>query len=129
MIVIDTSVFVALVTEEPDAERFVAPMRRAERRAVSAGNYLECAMIAETRLGGRYPLDRWLRLEAVEVMAVDEAVAQIAADAFARFGKGRHGASLNFGDCFAYALAKSLGAPLLFKGGDFALTDIRPALT
>ena len=127
MIVVDTSVFVALALEEPGAERLIPPLRLAHGRAMSAGNYLECAMLAETRLGGRFPLDRWLRMERVEIRPVDHVAAQLAADAFARFGKGRHPAGLNYGDCFAYAVASFLDAPLLFKGGDFAKTDVRPA--
>src|SRR5215213_3248395 len=110
MIVVDTSVFVAMAAEAPDAQRFVAPLRLADERAMAAGNYLECAILAETRLGGRLVLDRWLRQEGIRVTPVDHDLAQVAADAFARFGKGRHPAGLNYGDCFAYALAKSLGA-------------------
>jgi ribonuclease VapC len=95
---------------------------------MSAGNYLECAMIAESRFGGRAVLDNWLRERAIEIVSVDLPMAQGAAEAFRRFGKRTHQAALNYGDCFAYALAKSLDAPLLFKGCDFALTDIQSAL-
>lgn len=99
----------------------------AAARRMSAATYLECAIIAERRFGGRAALDAWLIRRTIEIHPVDQALAQRAADAFARFGKGRHPAGLNFGDCFSYALAQSLGAPLLFKGNDFARTDLIPA--
>lgn len=127
-VAVDSSVFVALINREPDAERLVVVLRSKRRRYMSAGNYLECAMVADGRFGGRAQLDGWLARERVEVTPVDLHLARIAADAFAQFGKGRHPAGLNFGDCFAYALAKSLNAPLLFKGDDFARTDIASAL-
>lgn len=85
-------------------------------------------MVSERRAGGRRDLDAWLERERLVVVAVDHRIASIAADAFAQFGKGRHPAGLNYGDCFAYALAKSLNAPLLFKGDDFARTDIASAV-
>lgn len=128
MIVIDSSVFVAIATLEPDADALSEAMARAGRCVMSAGNYLECAMIAESRFGGRTALDAWIQRRGIDILPVDHGLARIAADAFARFGKGRHLAGLNFGDCFAYALARTLGAPLLYKGGDFARTDIAPAL-
>ena len=96
---------------------------------MSAGNYLESAILAETRFGGREDIDGWIRERRIEIIPVDHGLAELAADAFARFGKGRHPASLNYGDCFAYALAKHLRAPLLFKGEDFAKTDVESALT
>lgn len=85
-------------------------------------------MIASARLGGRDVLDQWLRAEAIHVSAVDHEQARLAADAFSLYGKGRHPAGLNYGDCFAYALARHLGAPLLFKGRDFGQTDLASAL-
>jgi ribonuclease VapC len=97
---------------------------------MSAGNYVEAVMVLEgRRLGSREDLDEWLALRRVEIVPVDLPLARLAADAFVRFGRGRHPAGLNYGDCFAYALAKHLRAPLLFKGDDFARTDIQPALT
>lgn len=128
MIVIDTSVFVCIATGEADFPSYVEAIRLAGPRSMSAGNYLECAMIAESRLDGRTAVDRWLEAESIRIMSVDRDLAALAADAFARFGRGRHPAGLNYGDCFAYALAKSLRAPLLYKGADFALTDIRSAI-
>ena len=85
-------------------------------------------MLAVARFGGRSDLDEWLERRRIEIVPVDLALARLAADAFARFGKGRHPAALNYGDCFAYALAKANGAALLFKGTDFALTDVASAL-
>jgi ribonuclease VapC len=127
-VVVDTSVFVAGLLGEPEGPRLVAALRKARTRLMSAGNYLGCAIVAERKVDGRADLDAWLVRETVVVVPVDLDHARLAADAFARFGKGRHPASLNYGDCFAYALAKSLNAPLLYKGGDFARTDIASAL-
>lgn len=127
--VIDTSVFVAVIQREPDADELVRAALKAPRLVMSAANYLECAMVAAGRgLGGRQTLDDWLLFMRISVEAVDHQMAQLAADCFTEYGKGRHPAGLNYGDCFAYALAKSLRAPLLYKGRDFALTDIEPAL-
>ncbi len=129
MIVVDTSVFVAIKGGEPEAASFGEALSRADGLSMSAGNYLESAMIAESRFSGRAALDAWLIDRRIRIQAVDLTTAQLAADAFARFGKGRHPAGLNYGDCFAYALAKSLDAPLLYKGKDFPQTDIRAAMT
>jgi ribonuclease VapC len=129
MIVVDTSAVLSVMLEEPEADAVRAVLLRASGRSISASNYVECAMVmAGRRLGGRVDLDEWLSLRQIEVSAVDRQVAALAAEAFVRFGRGRHPAGLNYGDCFAYALARQLGAPLLFKGGDFARTDITPAL-
>ncbi len=129
MIVVDTSIFVAIMADEPDQSSFRKVLLNAEARSMSAGNYLEAVMVLEgRRLGSRQDLDEWLTLRRVGIVAVDLPLARLAADAFVRYGKGRHPAGLNYGDCFAYALARQLGAPLLFKGGDFAQTDITPAL-
>jgi ribonuclease VapC len=130
MIVVDTSIFVAIMADEPDQSAFRATLLKAEARSMSAGNYVEAVMVLEgRRLGSREDLDEWLALRRVEIVPVDLPLARLAADAFVRFGRGRHPAGLNYGDCFAYALAKHLRAPLLFKGDDFARTDIQPALT
>jgi ribonuclease VapC len=130
MIVVDTSAVLCVMLEEPEADAVREALLRASRRSLSASNYVECAMvIAGRRIGGRSDLDEWLAIRGVDVVAVDRGLADLAADAFVRFGRGRHPAGLNYGDCFAYALAKHLRAPLLFKGSDFAMTDIQPALT
>jgi ribonuclease VapC len=128
VIVVDTSAFVAILAQEPEEARFARALGDAAARVMSAGNYIECAIVAERRFQGRADLDKWLIQRHVEVVPVDLDLARVAADAFIRFGKGRHPAGLNYGDCFAYALAKTLNAPLLYKGGDFARTDVASAL-
>jgi len=128
MIVIDSSVFVATIAQEPEAERLNRALGLAAGRLLSAGNYMECAIVAETRFDGRATLNEWLRRRRIAVVPVDREMAEAAADAFRRFGKGRHPAKLNYGDCFAYALARARVLPLLYKGDDFALTDIASAL-
>ena len=129
--VIDTSAIVAVLFGEPDAARFEAAMVRADRRLISAATRVELSCVVEGRKGnaGRVDLDAFLTLLAPEIVALTSAQADIAVEAFRRFGKGRHKAGLNIGDCFAYALARHAGEPLLFKGGDFAYTDIPSALT
>lgn len=129
MIVVDTSAIVAIAALEADADLLSRALLRAATRSMSAGTYLECAMVMAGRwLGGRDDLDEWLNLRRIEIVPLDLDQARLAADAFLRFGRGRHPAGLNYGDCFAYALATRLRAPLLFKGDDFSRTDIRPAL-
>jgi ribonuclease VapC len=127
VLIIDSSVFYALVRGEPEAEALSRRIGKAQQRLMSAGNYVECSFLAIARMSGRQALDEWLDDVEVEIVPVDRAMAEQAAEAFARFGKGRHKAKLNYGDCFAYALSKSRNAPLLYKGGDFALTDLAPA--
>jgi ribonuclease VapC len=127
MIVVDSSVFVCMIQVEPEAETFAEALGRARGRCMSAGNYLECAMIAISRLGGIETLDEWLQRRRVDIVPVDRALARLAGEAFGRFGRTHHKAGLNYGDCFAYALAKARNAPLLYKGGDFGLTDLQPA--
>jgi ribonuclease VapC len=124
VIVIDSSAFVAIQRAEPEAERFSRTVALAEIAVMAAATYLECAIVAARAPHGRAVLDTWIAARRISVVPVDHTLAQIAADAFARYGRGRHPASLNFGDCFAYALARSLNAPLLFKGEDFAQTDV-----
>ena len=129
MIVVDTSAVLTVMLEEPEADAVRETLLRASGRLISASNYVECAMVmAGRRIGGLLDLDDWLDLRRIEVAAVDRQIAVLAADAFVRFGRGRHPAGLNYGDCFAYALAKHLRAPLLYTGRDFALTDIASAL-
>lgn len=124
--VIDTSALVAILLDEPDRRRFTRAVADASVRAVSAATVLEAGIVIEAKLGevGGRELDLLLHRAAVEVVSVDEEQAVIARAAWRRFGKGRHAAGLNFGDCFAYALASVRGEPLLFKGDDFAATDV-----
>lgn len=124
--VIDTSAVVAILLDEPERRHMAEAIEASERRLLSAASFLEASMILETRHGaeGIRALDRLLAAAGVEVIAVDLEQAQIAREAFRQFGKGRHSAGLNFGDCFSYALSRSRAEPLLFKGNDFGLTDV-----
>jgi ribonuclease VapC len=128
--VVDTSALVAILLREPASPEFDRALARASVRLISAVTRVEVAMVIEGRKRetGRADLEALLREIPIEVTAVTPQQAEIAIDAFRRYGKGRHPARLNIGDCFAYALAKATDLPLLFKGGDFARTDIRPAL-
>lgn len=130
--VIDSSALVTILLREPEADRFTAAIIAAPARLVGAPSRLETAMVAVGRLGpaGNGLVERLIRTIAAEVVSFftpDQA--QRAVAAFQRYGKGQHPAALNFGDCCSYALAADTGLPLLFKGNDFAQTDIRPALT
>ncbi len=127
-VVVDSSVYIAILNQEADAERLSFAIRDHRYRSMAAATYLECAIVMSRWRVGRLELDDWLLRETIAVVPVDHALAQVAADAFARYGKRRHPAGLNFGDCFAYALARSLNAPLLFKGDDFARTDVLRAV-
>ncbi len=129
MIVVDTSALVAILLGEPDAAVFSAALAGASKRLLSAVTRVELSLVIEGRKGepGRALLEQLLADGEFEIVAVTAQHAEIAIDAFRRFGKRRHPAGLNIGDCFSYALAKSLDAPLLFKGADFAATDIRAA--
>ena len=126
--VIDSSAYIAILNREPEADVFSLAIHEARRRAMASATYLECAIVGSRWQLGRTELDDWLLRESITVVPVDHALAQIAADAFTRYGKGRHPAGLNFGDCFAYALARSLNAALLFKGDDFPRTDVMRAV-
>jgi ribonuclease VapC len=127
--VIDASAIVAIAFNEPEAKSFRERIADDPVRLISAATVLETAMVIETRLGeaGGGEFDLWLHKANVEVVAVTADHADQARRAWRRYGKGRHPAGLNFGDCFSYALASLTGEPLLFKGNDFAQTDIRAA--
>ena len=124
--VIDTSAFVAILQDEPERRSFNQAIEAAERRAMSVASFVEASMIIESRYGpdGVRDLDLFIAKAGIELFPVDVDQAHLARIAFREFGKRRHPAGLNYGDCFAYALAKTLDEPLLFKGTDFALTDI-----
>ena len=126
VIVIDTSAIAAILFQEPDAAVFETVLGRAERCAMSAVTRVELSCVVEGRKGeaGRQALEDLLDLLRVEVVPVDLAQVHLAISAFRSFGKGRHPAGLNIGDCFSYALSMSLGEPLLFKGADFMATDV-----
>jgi len=124
--VIDTSALVAVLLNEPGAPRISEAIELASVRLLSVANFLEAAMIIESRKGeaGGRELDLALYRATIEVVPVDQDQAEIARLAWRRYGKGRHAAGLNYGDCFAYALARQRRLPLLFRGDDFARTDI-----
>ena len=124
--VLDTSALVALLLNEPEAEAFRLAIEEDATRLVSAATLLETAIVIEARKGeaGGRELDLLIHKADMTVVAVDLGQVSEARRAYRRFGRGRHAAGLNFGDCFAYALARTSGEPLLFKGADFARTDI-----
>jgi ribonuclease VapC len=128
---IDTSAIIAILLDEPERAAFDRHIEADPVRLVSAVGRVEAGIVIETRKGvaGQRRLDRFLHLIATDIVAVTPEQAEIALEAFRRFGKGRHRAGLNIGDCFAYAAAKATGERLLFKGDDFTRTDILPALS
>lgn len=125
MIAVDSSALVAILLGEPDAERLARTIQ-AQRNVITAANLFETAMVVLSRQGPDAERDLRVLVEqfGMDVASVDDELAWAAQAAWRRFGKGRHPAGLNFGDCFSYALAKSLGVPLLFKGDDFSQTDV-----
>ena len=127
--IIDTSAILAILFREPDAERFARAITAASSRRISAATLLEATIVLENRSAPTvaHELDAFLRRAQIELEPVTPEQAQTARQAWRRFGKGNHPAGLNFGDCFAYALAKATREPLLFKGRDFELTDIPAA--
>ena len=128
--IVDSSAVVAILFHEPDARRYAAALQAASRRRLSVANALEASIVAEGRGGAAAgdDLDRFFQRFAFELVPVTAEQLAAARRAWRRFGRGNHPAALNFGDCFAYALAETTGEPLLFKGGDFALTDVEAAL-
>ncbi|MCY4003604.1 MAG: type II toxin-antitoxin system VapC family toxin [Rhodospirillales bacterium] len=124
--VIDTSALVAILQDEPERGAFNEAIEAADRRSMSVVSFVEASMILETRFGpdGVRALDLVIAKADIELVPVDAEQAHAARTAFRAYGKRRHPAGLNFGDCFAYALARTLGEPLLFKGSDFSLTDV-----
>lgn len=129
--IVDTSALIAILRDEPEAPACARAIEAASRRRVSAANFVEAAIVID---GSRDPVasrrfDDLLREAQAEIEPVTEAQARIAREAYRDFGRGSgHPARLNFGDCFAYALARTTGEPLLFKGDDFTHTDVIPAL-
>jgi ribonuclease VapC len=127
--VVDTSALAAILFAEPDAGRFENCLAAASIRLISAVTRVEVSCVVEGRKGdaGRHYLERLMLTGGFDIISATPQHAMIAIDAFRRFGKGRHKASLNIGDCFSYALAAATGQPLLFKGKDFSYTDVLPA--
>jgi ribonuclease VapC len=124
--ILDTSPLVAILAEEPDSELYISAISRAPRCRMSAGNFLELSIVIEGQFGADVlrQCDALIRRIGIVIEPVTVDQVHVARQAFHDFGKGRHPAGLNFGDCFAYALAKTTGEPLLFKGEDFKKTDI-----
>ncbi|MFU8857289.1 MAG: type II toxin-antitoxin system VapC family toxin [Deferrisomatales bacterium] len=129
--VLDTSALLAILQDEPERRVFNEAIESADAVRMSVASLVEASIVIEVRYGaeGLRDLDRFVDRAAIELAPVDVAQAREARLAFSRFGKGRHPAGLNFGDCFAYALARVLGEPLLFKGDDFSQTDVAPFAT
>lgn len=127
--VIATSALIAILLNEPETVHLATAIAEAPSRLVSAVSALEAAIVIEVKKGsvGSQLLDDLLDAMQVNIASFDESQFRLAREAFAKFGKGRHPASLNFGDCCAYALARKTGEPLLFKGQDFSATDITVA--
>jgi ribonuclease VapC len=130
-VIVDTSALIAILRAEPEAAACAAAIEGAANRRISVANWLEAAIVID---GSRDPIasrrfDDLVQEAGLVIEPVTEVQARIARDAYRDFGRGSgHPARLNFGDCFAYALARAAGEPLLFKGTDFAHTDIAPAL-
>lgn len=128
-LVIDTSALVAIALDEPESDGFIDALERADSAVMSPMTYVEMGIVLLGRdlILSRDDLDDWLSMYRIAI-ARDPVIDTAALDAYLRYGKGRHPAQLNLSDCFAYALAKTLDAPLLYKGDDFSQTDVRSAL-
>jgi ribonuclease VapC len=127
--ILDTSAMVAILYREPEASAFAQLIYDADLCRISVATYVELSMVVENQLGpeGVRQAEAFFRRAGVIIEPVTLDHGDLARQAFLDFGKGRHKASLNYGDCFSYALAKATGEPLLFKGNDFSQTDIRVA--
>lgn len=128
--IVDSSAIIAIIFGEPDADQLLKALMGGEPR-MSAATYFEAGMVIDRKAADDFPakaFDRLLTLARVDVVPVTREHADRARRAHARFGKGNHEARLNFGDCFAYALATEAGEPLLFKGEDFSRTDVVSAV-
>jgi ribonuclease VapC len=127
--IVDSSAIIAILRNEPDAHLFGAALQRTPTRRMSVVTWVEAAIVTDSNrdpvLSRRF--DDLLRDVRMRIETVTSRQAEIARHAYRDFGKGRHKAGLNFGDCFAYALAKEMDEPLLFKGTDFGLTDVEAA--
>ena len=124
--VIDSSALAAILFGEPERRQFIESIEAAESKLLSVANWLEISIIIEARKGaeGSRDLEQFIERAGIEIVPVDLEQGRFARDAWLRFGKGRHRAGLNYGDCFAYALARASARTLLFKGDDFVHTDI-----
>ena len=130
--VLDSSAIIAILLKEPEAIQFAEAIEDSDTTLLSAASLLEASIIIESRLGpeGARDLDLFVYRAEIEIVPVDREQVEIARTAWRKYGKGRHPAGLNYGDCFSYALAKATGEQLLFKGNDFSGTDLgAPAQT
>lgn len=126
---VDTSALIAVIRSEPEASQILDVLGRAEQRLISTATLLEAAIVTSGKGSEPERLGMLVQRAALEVVPFSAYETNVGTEAFRKFGRGsNHPAKLNFGDCFAYALAKSRDLPLLFKGDDFIHTDIRPAL-
>jgi ribonuclease VapC len=128
VIVVDASALVAIGDDEFERAELLSALQL-DDRVIGSVNYVEAGLILIGRqcLENKPDFDRWLNKLGVEVRSTDD-LAELALETYLKFGRSYHRARLNLGDCFAYALAKQLDAPLLYKGDDFAMTDVRSAL-
>lgn len=128
--VLDTSALLAILQDEPERRAFNEAIEASDRCRISVATFVEVSIVIETRFGaaGLAELDHFIERAAVEIVPVDVEQGKIARRAYSRYGKGRHAAGLNFGDCFSYALAVASAEPLLFKGSDFSKTDVAASL-
>ena len=129
--VIDTSAFLAIFQNEAERKKFNELLESAGSLSISVATFIETSIVLESRYGaeGVRDFDLFLDKASISVLPVDVSQGNVARQAFRQYGKGRHRAGMNFGDCFSYALAKTLAQPLLYKGDDFSLTDVKSALT
>jgi ribonuclease VapC len=128
-LIVDSSALVAIIREEPDFQSFLSALVQPGRKSISAGNWFETTLRVDNigpEMSSRF--DELMSELALEIVPFTIELAMLAREAHRSFGRGRHPAQLNFGDCIAYATAKATGEPLLFKGNDFIHTDITPAL-
>jgi len=128
--IVDSSAILAILFNESDTEIYANAIAEADACRISAANFVEVAIVveAQTRASGSRQFDAFFRRAGIVIEPVTEGQAHVARQAYTDFGKGHHKAGLNFGDCFAYALAKTTGETLLFKGEDFKKTDITSAI-
>ena len=124
--ILDMSALLAILQDAPERRSFIAAIEAAASLSMSTATFVETSIVIGARYGGDglRDLDLFLAKAEIVLVPVDTEQAHVACDAFLRFGKGRHPAGLNYGDCFSYALARTLGEPLLFKGDDFSQTDV-----
>src|ERR1700681_4421227 len=128
--IVDSSALLAILFNGSDAESYARALNEADACRISAANFVEVAIVVEahTKASGSRQFDAFFRRAGIVIEPVTEEQAHVARQAYTDFGKGRHRAGLNFGDCFAYALGKTTGEKLLFKGEDFRKTDISSAI-